>query len=272
MNGKALEKILILLVVIFAVIWIVLLVKEVDEKKQIEEKELEERNRMLYLMDLEYYVATEKLADLIYSETQKNNAINESQAYNYLAKGGTTLYLTDEDKEFIWLSRACAKAIPCTRVEEKARQHLMEREFPIYTVDTLNATDVQVSYFITNTGELFMWPPYKNEDTGNFYVDEWTRVVTPEGIEISEENEYLMYEDGFEFVVDGIIIKVSAEPENKTNILKGNLDKEELKNIPSIYYKDQPNAESPEGIESKFLYDSRGRDGNTYTIEGLDED
>lgn len=200
-----------------------------------------------------------------------NNAISEAQAYNYLAKGATTTYFPDTDKEYMWLSRLQAVSIPCTRIEKESASESLGIELPARTVNTYAATGVEMSYFVTNKGDIFVWPPYYRSDEGLFYVNDMVCVTTPEGKEITDDDKVLMYEDGFEFVVNGVTIKVSNKTENTDNILTSNISKEELENMPSIYYKDEINTESPEGIESKFVYDSR-TGGESSKIVGADQD
>lgn len=199
----------------------------------------------------------EGITNLMGEQFAANNPITEAQAYNYLAKGATTSHFSDTDREHMWLLKAQALNIPCTRIEKESALEAIEIELPERTVNTYGATGVEVSYFITNKGDIFTWPPYYRADDGLFYVNWNTTVTTPDGLEVSDDDEYLMYKDGFEFVVDGVRIKVSDKSENTDNILTGNITADELKNMASIYYKDEIGAESPEGIESKFVYDDR---------------
>lgn len=214
---------------------------------------------------------TEKITSLMGEQVSNNNPVTEAQAYNYLAKGATTTYFSDTDKEHMWLSRGQAGAIPCTRIEKESALESLEIELPVRTVNTYAATGVEMSYFVTNKGDIFVWPPYRRATDGLFYVNDVVCVTTPEGKAITDDDEILMYEDGFEFVVDGVTIKVSNKTENTDNILTSNTSREELENMASIYYKDERNPESPEGIESKFVYDDR-TGGESSEIVGVDQD
>ena len=215
--------------------------------------------------------STENIPSLIGEQMLMNNAISEAQAYNYLAKGATTKSFSDTEKEHMWLSRTQAAAIPCTRIEKESALAALDIELPVRTVNTFAATGVEMSYFVTNKGDIFVWPPYPRADDGLFYINDMVCVTTPEGKKIMGDDESLMYEDGFEFVVNGVTIKVSNKPENTDNILSANISSEELENMASIYYKDEKNAEAPEGIESKFVYD--GRTGSELSeIVGVDKD
>ena len=200
---------------------------------------------------------TENITELMAEQIANNKAVIEEQAYNYLAKGGTTSLISDEVKEYTWLSRLQARAIPCTKIEKEAALEAIGIELPVRTVHTYAATTIEISYFISNNGYVFVWPPFFRADDGLFYINESICVTTPEGNIISGDDEHLMYEDGFEFDVRGVTIKVSNKSENVDNILRGNITPEELKNMASIYYKDKRGAKAPKGIESNFIYDSK---------------
>lgn len=197
---------------------------------------------------------TENITQLMGEKIAENNAISEAQAYNYLAKGATTSIVSEEASEHTWMSRGQAGAIPCTRIEKETALEAIGIELPERTVNTWGKTGVEMSYFVTNKGDVFVWPPYYKSDEGLFYVNDRIVVTTPDKNIISGDDEKLMYEDGFEFDVYGVTIKVSNKTENVDNILNSDITREELINMPSIYYKDGVSTEAPEGIESKFMY------------------
>ena len=92
---------------------------------------------------------TEGVTALMGEQTQKNNSVNEAQAYNYLAKGATTL-TTDKAKSEAWLTKGAAKNIQCTRIEPATAKAAIGIELPERTVNTYNATNVPMSYFHTS--------------------------------------------------------------------------------------------------------------------------
>ena len=207
---------------------------------------------------------TESIPNLMGEQTAANNAVSNSQAYNFLAKGASTTLIPDANKEHAWLSRSQADTIPCTRIEKESALEAIGIELPVRTVNTYNATGVEVSYFVTNKGDIFVWPPYARSDDGLFYVNDQITVVTPAGNEISGEDESLMYEDEFEFVVNGVTIKTAANATNPTadNLASG-VTTGELEAMASVYYFDERNAEMAEGIESKVIYQDDTDDGFT---------
>ena len=231
---------------------------------------------------------TENIPNLIGQEMSKNNAVSEPQAYNFLAKGATTTAITAEDAAHTWLSRAQAAAIPCTRIEKETAKDAIGIDLPERTVNTFAATGVEVSYFVTNKGDIFVWPPYARSDDGLFYVNDVVTVKTPSGedlaltaaaagaktfngTEISGDDEEFMYLDGFKFEVNGVVIEVkSANEVAAADAITGEAATSDLPEMPSVYYVDERNAESPEGIESKYIYNDR--EDTASTIAGVDED
>ena len=206
---------------------------------------------------VEVAFSMETMPEFMGEQFAMNNIITEAQACNFLAKGATTSLISEEIKEYTWLSRSKANAMQCTRIEKESAKEAIGINLPERTINTYGATNVEMSYFVANNGYIFVWPPFYNSYDGLFYINESICVKTPEGNIISGDDESLMYKDGFEFDVRGVTIKVSNKPENIDNILKGNVTVEELKDMASIYYKDGKGASAPKGIESEFIYDSR---------------
>ena len=174
-------------------------------------------------------------------------AISEAQACNLIAKGSIT-----EDKEglsYDVLTRLQAAAIPCTRIEKETAMDILEIDLPKVMVNTPNNKNIEASFFITNEGDVFVWPPYLYD--GSFYLNANREVKTPDGIIIDKENESKMYEDGFEFVINNVTIKISNDPESGIEEINDDVTPETLKGMAAIYYKDVQGAESPKGIESK---------------------
>ncbi len=206
---------------------------------------------------------TESIPTLMGNQTAANNAVSEAQAYNYLAKGATTTLVAADAQEHAWLSRAQASSIPATRIEKESAKAAIGIELPERTVNTFAATGVEMSYFVTNKGDIFVWPPYARSDDGLFYVNDTVTVTTPAGVQISGDDEEDMYKDGFKFVVNGVEIEVDAT-EHATPVTP-DTQAAAFAAMPAVYYVDQRNAASPEGIESKAIY----RD-DTGTATGMD--
>ena len=215
---------------------------------------------------------TESIPNLMGEQTAANNTVSEAQAYNFLAKGATTNTIKDDDKAHAWLSRSQAAAIPCTRIEKGSAKEAIGIDLPVRTVNTFAATGVEVSYFVTNKGDIFVWPPYARSDDGLFYINDTMTVkgtkTTSGDWEISGDDEAEMYKDGFAFMVNGVEIIVKEATDNTTP-LADSVAASALKVMPSVFYKDVRNAESAEGIESKKLYQD---DEAASTVNGIDQD
>ena len=202
---------------------------------------------------------TESIPNLLGEQTAANNSVSEAQAYNFLAKGATTTLVADADKEHAWLSRSQANAMPCTRIEEESAKEAIGIELPERTVNTFGATGVKVSYFVTNKGDIFVWPPYARSDDGLFYIND-TMTVTKSGdtSPISGDDEAEMYpEPGqkFEFMVNGVGIIVLGDEHDDAKLMESNsVAATALRTNASIFYEDKRNAASPEGLESKVIY------------------
>ena len=216
---------------------------------------------------------TENIPNLMGEQAAKNNAVSEAQAYNFLAKGATTLDQATVG-EHAWLSRSQANAIPCTRIEKETAKEAIGIELPKRTVNTFAATGVEVEYFVTNKGDIFVWPPFARSDDGLFYVNDTTPVISGDAskTKITTDKESAMYKDGFTFVVNGVNIKVQGAAKNPTAApLKDGVTVGELTAMPSIYYFDERNAETAEGIESRIIYQDNTA-GAESTLTGMDND
>ena len=215
---------------------------------------------------------TESIPNLMGEQTAANNSVSEAQAYNFLAKGATTNLVPDANKEHAWLSRAQAAAIPATRIEKATAKEAIGIDLPSRTVNTFSATGVEMSYYVTNKGDIFVWPPYARSDDGLFYINDTTTVKCPtgtalsltipgqsakdfQGVEISGDDEAAMYLDGFKFVINGVTIELEAAATDPTAaVLADSVTAATLATTPAVYYFDERNAESPEGIESRKIY------------------
>ena len=214
---------------------------------------------------------TEGITTLLGEETSKNNSVIKAQAYNFLAKGATTKKLSDAQREHAWLSKAQANALPCTRIEKEWAKEAIGIELPVRKVNTYGASGVEIEYFVTNQGEIFTWPPYYRSDDELFYVNDSTVVTTPEGVIISGDDEYKMYEDGFKFVVDDTEIKVLGTGEELPPITPDTTPSE-LKERPSVAYKDERNPEPPKGMETEKIYQDNGESVGGNNGTGNDEE
>ena len=156
-----------------------------------------------------------------------------------LARGATLVDKSGEN----WLSRADANDMGCTQLKPDAMAEVIDYELPAIKVSTANSNGVQCSYFVTNEGKVFVWPPYIYEN--ELYVNGDTKIpgATPESGEVYPTT------GSYSFKVGNATIKVdptttpAADP---TTAIKATAEA-------TIYYKDGDNK-SPIGIEANGLY------------------
>ena len=267
-NKKGLLKAIIVLIVIIIVVTIALvcviknknsdsvdvLNQEINQNDENIETEYEDPFlSMVAFSNFSIDVDTVNIAcmqaaqDALSNAVASGMAISEAQAYNLVAKGSIT-----EDEggvSYDVLTRFQAAAIPCTRIEKEKANQILDIDLPELKVNTPNNKNIEASFFITNEGDVFVWPPFLYD--GKFYLNVNREVKTPDGIIIDKENESIMYEDGFEFVIDNVTIKISNELDSGIEAINDEVSIETLNGMPGIYYKDVKGAESPKGIESK---------------------
>ena len=215
---------------------------------------------------IEQAFLTEGITNLVGNEAAKSNPVTEAQAYNYLAKGATTKALTDTQKSAAWLTKSQADAIQCTRIEKESAKEAIGIELPERTVNTYGGTGIEVSYFVTNDGDIFAWPPFLNTTDNCYYVNRTQRVTTPAGVIISGDTaEATMYADGFKFMVGSVEVAVKKAVE--ATALAAEVEADTLKSTEGIYYVDGIGAEAPDGIESVKIYQNTGS-----AIAGMDQE
>ncbi len=178
------------------------------------------------------------------NEGMKGIARTDAQIYNYVAKGATVSDITGDS----WLSRASAQYMDCTQLKESAMEDVIDYALPQIKVSTLNSSSVKCSYFVTNEGEVFVWPPYIYEN--QLWVNGDTKLESENGPYTPSSKE--VYSDGFTFEVGNTTIKVSDmsdAPTTEANVRELVLTDEKA----TIYYTDGT-SQSPVGVESEVLY------------------
>ena len=96
-------------------------------------------------------------------EAAKGTTRTDAQVYNYVAKGAT--------KNNEWLSRGYADALPATRIEPDVIKNVLGlKNLNTIKVNTDKGQGIEVSYFVTRSGDVFVWPPYEYEE--KFYVND----------------------------------------------------------------------------------------------------
>lgn len=171
----------------------------------------------------------------------------DAQVYNYIAKGATLVDTKGEN----WLSRAEATKLGCTQLSGEAMPTVIDYELPKIKVATLGSNGVNCSYFVTNTGKVFVWPPYIYEN--ELYVNGDTKLVDDDGNAYLPESGEVYPEDGdadFEFEVAGAKIVVTAVAPEDVDAIDTTLAADPVQ---TIFYVDGDNK-SPVGAEHNGLY------------------
>lgn len=208
--------------------------------------------------------STEGIPNLVGEESANQNTVTNAQAFNYLAKGATRKAIQDSGElaQKVWLTKSLADAMPCTRIEPEYAKEVLGIELPSREVNTYDGTNIQVSYFVTNKGDIFVWPPYEYEDT--YWVNDKVQVTkSGDTTPLTTAREAEMYPTAangtFTFSVNGVDITVlNAASRATTSPVVGKYSAATLKAEPSIFYTDAIGADSPEGIETDAMYTQVG--------------
>ena len=111
------------------------------------------------------------------------NEITDAQSYDYVAKGaGTANALTGSGDEVLPL-----RNVPFyTVIRKESAKESIGIDLPVIKVNTPNATNVEVTFATTASGDVFVWPPYKYD--GQYYVND---TVTTAGIDAAKSTGFL---------------------------------------------------------------------------------
>ena len=167
-------------------------------------------------------------------EAAKGTTRSDAQVYNWVSKSGDTAN---------WLSSFYADNVSATRIEpDVIKNTLGLKNLNTIKVNTPLATNREVSYFVTNKGDVFVWPPYEYE--GKMYVNETTVVAETENtlptgnITVGGVDVYL-----------GTTVKTES-----VNIDIGGKAAADIQKVPTVYYVDSSSAAMPRGLESDVQY------------------
>lgn len=95
-------------------------------------------------------------------EAAKGNEITDAQAYDRVARGSGDIATIASLKQYTIIDKTNAK-------------DSIGIALPSVKVNTPGATNVEVDYAVTASGDIFVWPPYKYD--GQYYVND-TLVLT----------------------------------------------------------------------------------------------
>ena len=187
------------------------------------------------------------------NESANRNVVTEAQVYNFVAKGADTLDRDADSGEraAAWLPRGIASTIACTHINELGEKTL-GIELDEITVNTDKGTNIPVSYFVTNTGTIFVWPPYTYQD--NFYVTDEIRLLKTDGTPylVSDATDSAaVYSATGSFDIGGVkVTMATADTTKETSAISVDAD------TATVFYTDGPGAVSPVGIETVNYLDT----------------
>ena len=174
-------------------------------------------------------------------EAAKGRTRTDAQVYNFVAKDGVTRGNESGDINDAWLSRNQANNLSATRIEPGVLDgELNLRNRNKIKVNTTKGSGIEVSYFVTKSGDVFVWPPYEYED--KFYVNADT--------EVSGDTETTIEVGGVSVKIDNTKASFGTDAEAVTTTFNtAGLDAQ-----PAIYWLDKTGAALPEGLETLDVY------------------
>ena len=175
-------------------------------------------------------------------EAAKGTSRTDAQVYNYVAKGAT--------KNSEWLSKGYADALNATRIEPDVIKNVLGlKNLNTIKVNTEKGQGIEVSYFVTRSGDVFVWPPYEYEE--KFYVndDKSITVANSDATSIT-------------FGTSGVVVGIeNAEGNNNTTTPVGpgvqaanTASTAPTTDTTCVYWYDVAGAKSPRGWESINRY------------------
>lgn len=136
--------------------------------------------------------------------------LTTAQAVNYIASGGN---FSKKDSQYIKiLPKGEASKLSCTKIKNRAAEEALGIELPkIYIDEWDEEKDVRISFYVTNSGAVFIWPPYEYEN--EFYLNNIDVVCDESGKTILADSDDVdeMYKDKFTFVIDDVEIQVGKD-------------------------------------------------------------
>lgn len=186
--------------------------------------------------------------------------VTEQQVRNFVAKGATLL--SAESGDDAMLPMALASRLAATHINPATAKQVFENELPKLTVNTASASNVEVAYYLTKSGKVFIWPPYLNEEDGKYYVNQTDFIQSGDAAILSSDTETII--DMFsstDFVLTVGGDKIHINNRQATNTEGAGNDYTELDvvdvnmgNEQVVFYLDVPHAVAPTGVETLELY------------------
>ena len=187
------------------------------------------------------------IQDMVYTSTitlkgneiMNGNARTDAQLYNVIARGGRDIVKDSE-----WLQRDDAENISCTKIESQYAYDSIGTELLSRKVITSKSASEEMQYFVTNNGNVFVYPPY--EYNNKAYVNANTTIKDDFGNELSVEEVTLRDKVEIKFENGDVVIVSNEADVEPYQMIKGM----DIDGQPSIWY---PRAGEIKGIDfSKY--------------------
>ncbi len=149
-------------------------------------------------------------------EIGRGHDVTEAQIYNYLARGANESgdIQQNESGDAKWLTRSQARDIPCTPINRAYATNNLDLK--VRKVETDQASNEIVSYFITPKGNVFCWPPYPYN--GKSYVTNEITAKNSAGEEYDDTNATKSTESPVITFPNGEVIHVQNSAATLANV------------------------------------------------------
>ena len=174
-------------------------------------------------------------------EAAKGRTRTDAQVYNYVAKNGEVRGKSSGDSgdNDSWLSRGYANTLEATRIEpEVIKDVLGLKNLNTIKVNTDDGQGIEVSYFVTRSGDVFVWPPYEYEN--KYYVND-DKSITVTGSTATS------------IPFTGVTVNIDNN-QDASSTPAGPGTTAPTASTKTVYWKDKPGANSPRGWESNGVY------------------
>ena len=193
-------------------------------------------------------------------EAAKGRTRTDAQVYNFVAKGGdivrqggynnangtTVSGDISGDNNAAWLSRGAANLLSATRIEPTViKEALGLKNLNTIKVNTDKGQGIEVSYFVTRSGDVFVWPPYEYE--GKYYVNDNKNVTVAKDAANSDKTDTIIDFGGNVKVYVSNTASATAPTSDATAYSVAATTK-------TVYYLDKAGADMPKGVETDKLF------------------
>ena len=130
-------------------------------------------------------------------ELLDGNQRTEAQLYNFIARGGYEGFKYEREESALapgkgipdeakWLTLDDAEKMRATLIYKNKGKETIGQDLPVIKVETAYGVNQELSYFVTNKGTVFCWPPYVYDGKCYVNANANTRVTDFDGNEIKE--------------------------------------------------------------------------------------